>query len=134
MVEEVRHVRDAQVHDEGMPRNYKEEGEEWEDVGEGQRGGVGRESGRKRRKRVGGKGREGERAYLRDIRTRKGPLSMENWFDGVWREWRLYIPVNRRIHQRGKRGSRCQKNILEQRSSLHSLLRREKLLARSSEA
>ena len=28
MVEEVRHVGDEQAHDEGMLRNYKEEGEE----------------------------------------------------------------------------------------------------------
>lgn len=61
---------------------------------------MGRESGRKGR-RLGGEG-EKERAYLRDIRTRKGSLSIENWFDRVWREQRLYIPVNRRMGQSGQ--------------------------------
>lgn len=56
---------------------------------------MGRELGRKGR-RFGGEG-EKERVYLRDIRIRKGFLSIENWFDRVWRERRFYIFVNRRM-------------------------------------
>lgn len=93
MVEEVRRVGDEQARDEEMVRTYKEEEgggrcegraerEEWGESQEGREGGewVGRG--------------EKERVYLRNIRTRKGPLSTENWLDHVWREWRLSIPVN----------------------------------------
>jgi hypothetical protein len=65
LVEEVRHVGDEQAHDEGMLRNYKEEGEEEEeDVREGQRGTSG-ERVRKEGKETWWGRREGESLFER---------------------------------------------------------------------